>query len=43
MHELGIVQQVVQIAAEASGGARVTRIVLEIEKLSAVLPDPVRF
>ncbi|HYB40367.1 MAG TPA: hydrogenase maturation nickel metallochaperone HypA [Candidatus Methylomirabilis sp.] len=43
MHELGIVQRVIEIAAEASGGARVTRIVLEIGKLSAILPDAVRF
>ena len=43
MHELGIVQQVVEIVAEASGGARVRRIVLEIGKLSTVLPDAVRF
>ena len=43
MHELGIVQQVVEIAAEASGGAPVGRIVLEIGKLSAILPDAVRF
>jgi hydrogenase nickel incorporation protein HypA/HybF len=43
VHELGIVQQVVEIAAEASRGARVRRIVLEIGKLSTVLPDAVRF
>jgi hydrogenase nickel incorporation protein HypA/HybF len=43
MHELGIVQEVVEIATEASGGAKVTRIVLEVGKLSAVLPDALRF
>ena len=43
VHELGIAQQVVDVVAEASGGARVTRIVLEIGKLTAVLPDAVRF
>jgi hydrogenase nickel incorporation protein HypA/HybF len=43
VHELGIVQQVVEIVSEASQGARVTRIVLEIGKLSPVLPDAVRF
>jgi hydrogenase nickel incorporation protein HypA/HybF len=43
MHELAIAQHVIEICAEASGGARVTRIVLEIGKLSAVLPDAVRF
>ena len=43
MHELGITQDIIEIAAEHSKGARVTRVVLEIGKLSAVLPDAVRF
>lgn len=43
MHELGITQQVVEIATEHARGARILRIVLEIGKLSAVLPDAVRF
>jgi hydrogenase nickel incorporation protein HypA/HybF len=43
MHELGIVEEVVSIVSERSGGARVKRVVLEIGKLSAVLPDAVRF
>jgi hydrogenase nickel incorporation protein HypA/HybF len=43
MHELGIAQEVVEIAAAHSKGARVTRVVLEIGKLAAVLPDAVRF
>jgi hydrogenase nickel incorporation protein HypA/HybF len=43
VHELGLVEEVVSIVSERSGGARVTRIVLEIGKLSAVLPDAVRF
>jgi hydrogenase nickel incorporation protein HypA/HybF len=43
MHELAIVEQVIEIAAASSGGARVARVVLEIGKLSAVLPDAVRF
>jgi hydrogenase nickel incorporation protein HypA/HybF len=42
VHELGLVEEVVSLCAERSGGARVTRIVLEIGKLSAVLPDAVR-
>jgi hydrogenase nickel incorporation protein HypA/HybF len=42
MHELGIAQEVVAlVAADARG--KVTRVVLEIGKLSAVLPDAVRF
>ncbi|SIN71153.1 hydrogenase nickel incorporation protein HypA/HybF [Singulisphaera sp. GP187] len=43
MHELGIAQAIVEMICEHSGGARVTRVVLEIGKLSAVLPDAVRF
>jgi len=43
MHELGITQEVVAVATEHSNGARVLRIVVEIGKLSAVLPDAVRF
>lgn len=46
MHELGIVSELVEIAearAERDGHARVTRLVLEIGKLSTVLPDAVRF
>ena len=43
MHELGIAQEIVGIVAEQSRGARVTRVVLEIGKLSAVLPDAIRF
>jgi hydrogenase nickel incorporation protein HypA/HybF len=43
VHELGITQEVVAIAAEQAAGRRVTRVVLEIGKLSGVLPDAVRF
>ena len=43
MHEVAIVQQLVELVAERSGGARVRRVVLEIGKLTAVLPDAVRF
>ncbi|HEY8212369.1 MAG TPA: hydrogenase maturation nickel metallochaperone HypA [Myxococcaceae bacterium] len=43
MHELGIAQEVVRIASEGCGGARVKRLVLEVGKLSAVLPDALRF
>jgi hydrogenase nickel incorporation protein HypA/HybF len=42
MHELGIAQEVVAIVCERAPG-RVTRVVLEIGKLSAILPDAVRF
>ncbi len=43
MHELGIVQEVIALVTERAEGARLTRVVLEIGKLSAVLPDAVRF
>jgi hydrogenase nickel incorporation protein HypA/HybF len=43
MHELGITQEVLALVTARSNGAKVTRVVLEIGKLSAVLPDAVRF
>ena len=42
MHELGITQEIIEIVSEHSKGAKVTRVVLEIGKLSAILPDAVR-
>lgn len=43
MHELGITQEIVAIAERRGGGRRVRRVVVEIGKLTAVLPDAVRF
>ncbi|HEX2099437.1 MAG TPA: hydrogenase maturation nickel metallochaperone HypA [Candidatus Synoicihabitans sp.] len=43
MHELGITQELVALACERSKGAAITRIVVEIGKLSTVLPDAMRF
>jgi len=47
MHELGITQEIVavaaQVAADAAGEARVRRVVVEIGRLTAVFPDAVRF
>ncbi len=43
MHELGVALEVLEIVAARSDGARVRRVVLEIGKLAAVLPDAVRF
>jgi hydrogenase nickel incorporation protein HypA/HybF len=43
VHEVGVVAQMIELVSERSGGARVTRIVLEIGMLTAVLPDAVRF
>jgi hydrogenase nickel incorporation protein HypA/HybF len=43
MHELGIAEEIVAIVTDRSGGARVTRVVVEIGTLCAVLPDAMRF
>jgi hydrogenase nickel incorporation protein HypA/HybF len=43
MHELAITQEIVAMIEQRLAGARVARVVLEIGKLSAVLPDAVRF
>ena len=43
MHELGITRSVVAICSERAAGAQVRRVTLEIGKLSAVLPDSLRF
>jgi hydrogenase nickel incorporation protein HypA/HybF len=43
MHELGITQNIVAIVSENAQGAKVTRIVLEIGELSAILPDAIEF
>jgi hydrogenase nickel incorporation protein HypA/HybF len=43
MHELAITRNIVAIVGEAARGRRVTRVVLEIGKLSGVLADAVAF
>ncbi|HAJ64667.1 MAG TPA: hydrogenase maturation nickel metallochaperone HypA, partial [Cyanobacteria bacterium UBA8543] len=43
MHELGITQNIVAIAAEHANGAKVKRVSLEIGKLSAIMPEAVHF
>lgn len=43
MHELSIANSVVEICAEQANGARVRSVTLEIGKLSAVMPDAIRF
>jgi hydrogenase nickel incorporation protein HypA/HybF len=43
MHELGIAQQIIDIARQGSGDARITRVVVSVGKLTAVLPDALRF
>ncbi len=43
MHELGITQNIVAIAAEYANGQPVKRVTLEVGKLTAILPDAIRF
>ena len=43
MHELGITQEIVALVEGHAGGRKVARVVLEIGRLSAVLPDAVGF
>jgi hydrogenase nickel incorporation protein HypA/HybF len=43
VHELSITRNIVAIVSEAAAGRRVTCVRLEIGKLSAVMPDAVRF
>ena len=43
MHELAITQSIVEAVLECAGSASVRRVVVEIGKLSAVVPDAVRF
>jgi len=43
MHELSITRSVVAIVTERAAGQRVTRVRLEIGRLSAIVPDAIRF
>ncbi|HEY4016867.1 MAG TPA: hydrogenase maturation nickel metallochaperone HypA [Polyangiaceae bacterium] len=43
MHELGITRNIVAIVSERAGSAKVKRLTVEIGKLSAVMPDAIRF
>lgn len=43
MHELGITQNIVAIVNEHANGNKVSRVLLEIGKLSAIMPDAIRF
>ena len=43
MHELGITANIVAIASEYAEGLPVKQVTLEIGKLSAVMPDAIRF
>jgi len=43
MHELGITEEIISIACERAQGEKIKRIVLEIGRLSMVLPSAVQF
>jgi hydrogenase nickel incorporation protein HypA/HybF len=43
MHELSITRSVVAIVSEHAAGRKITRVRLEIGRLSAVMPDAIRF
>ena len=43
MHELALTQDLVDLIAEHCAGRTVTRVVLEVGKLAAVVPDAFRF
>ena len=43
MHELAIAEEIIAIVADRTAGARVGRIVVEIGRLCAVVPDAMRF
>ncbi len=43
MHELGITQEIVSIVSQRADGAKVARVVVEVGKLCAVLPDALAF
>ena len=43
MHELGITQNIIAIVIEHAQGSKVQRVVLEIGKLSAIMPDAISF
>lgn len=43
MHELGIAMEIADLASERAGDSRVTRVIVEVGKLTAVLPDALAF
>ncbi len=43
MHELAITESIVAGVSECANGARVTRVMVHIGRLSGVVPDAVRF
>lgn len=43
MHELGITRNIVAIVAEHAAGRKVTRVALDVGRLSGVMSDAIRF
>ena len=43
MHELALTQDLVELIAERCAGRRVTRVIVEVGKLAAVVPDAFHF
>ncbi|MTJ09614.1 hydrogenase maturation nickel metallochaperone HypA [Anabaena sp. UHCC 0204] len=43
MHELGITQNIIAIVSENAQNKKVQRVLLEIGKLSAIMPEAIRF
>jgi len=43
VHELGIAMEIVDLATARANGAQVTRVVVEVGALTAVLPDALAF
>ena len=43
MHELGLTQEILEVVTQRAESRKIKRIVLEIGKLSCVLPDAIRF
>jgi hydrogenase nickel incorporation protein HypA/HybF len=43
VHELAVTRNIVEVVCEKAGSAKVLRVTLEIGRLSAVMPDAVRF
>jgi hydrogenase nickel incorporation protein HypA/HybF len=43
MHELGITRNIVAIVAEHAAGRRVTRVALDVGRLSGVMSEAIRF
>ncbi|MFM7574075.1 MAG: hydrogenase maturation nickel metallochaperone HypA [Snowella sp.] len=43
MHELGITENIIEIALDYAQGQKISRITLAIGQLSAILPDSIQF